>query len=161
MSIKPFLPFAIIAAIACGSVEDQRLSETTDEDFVEVCEDNRDLFLGGDVEAAVRLSCVLDLDADGSCTEATLAECVAQTPTFQDEEVTLSCENIDLSPLRECDATVGDMLDCLDEYLQQLEGFADVSCGEATTADLIPPNSCFDFYRACPGFVEVDSGTSS
>ncbi|MEM1033300.1 MAG: hypothetical protein AAGN82_23385, partial [Myxococcota bacterium] len=151
MNFKLIVPFSCLAVVACSSVEDQRLSETTAEDLQEVCEDNLDIILTGDEEGFKRLSCALSLDASGMCTDAALDECVADTPGFDDgTDVTVACEDIDTSGLDACDATVGDFITCLEDFRAQIDGFADLSCAEVDVTTILPPTSCIDLVRRCP-----------
>jgi len=153
------LPIAGLA-VACSSIEDKPLSETTREELIELCEDNEDLFPKAFDPSLARGSCILILDQGGECSEEAIARCIDQQRSNVEPDATqVDCNETDETLVQNCDATVGEYLDCLEATTEIFEGYASLSCGEGDQVlSFTLPEACGSLQAECPEIFGAEDG---
>ncbi len=148
-------------ALACSSVEDQTISETSEDELREVCEDNKDIFLTTDNEGLIRGSCIAGLAAQDVCDEANLATCIdsVKEGLQGQEDLNIDCSTVQKGDVSNCDITVGEWLDCMEAITAQYDGYANLTCADADKVSTEPPAVCTALAERCPQMLgDAESG---
>lgn len=152
------LLFALVSLmlVACGDdLEDKQINEVTDEDAQALCEQQSEYAASAFSADAKRGACVLSAglaagemcaDAVQSCIDAGEAELPVSTDSSE-------CGTATASDAPDCDATVGEALDCSEALVDQISAYyATVTCedpGDGSGFEDLPA-ACESYFEKCP-----------
>lgn len=139
-------------ALACSSVEDQTIAETSEDELREVCEDNKDIFLTTDNEGLIRGSCIAGLAAQEQCNEESLPACIegVKQQLQGQQDLNIDCSEVQKGDVSNCDITVGEWLDCMEAITDQYDSYASLTCADADKVTTAPPAVCAALAERCP-----------
>lgn len=158
LSKIPTFTLLVLATAACDPSEDlagKKMSELTDDEFVEVCEGIEAELDADLVEGQRRADCLATVDCEASATA--VEDCAAAA-----DDPVLDCDVPGPDdPERSCELTVAEVDACMHAFLEQLAGWAEVTCATDPTdypafQDITEFPECDIVVETCPELFEED-----
>jgi hypothetical protein len=151
------ISFILLATTAaCGGGSDDRiLSELSDTEHVELCEDFSAGLSDADIAGLVGFSCLIGEGfAQDGCMQTRLDTCIEDGIAAW---TGLDCEVPDADDaIRTCDATVDELTSCIDAQYAQYNDLGDATCADLETSGPGVPAACGPLMEKCPDFFGSD-----